>query len=78
MWLLTLCEWLPATHILAVHGAAAADLDHAVDALMPQAPDAELLRWQITPTIGVHGGPGTIGLGVVTPPDEDSPSAARP
>lgn len=71
-------EHLPAAAIVGVHGAAEADLEQALAPLIEQSPDAEVLRGQITPAIGVHGGPGTIGLGIVTPPDEDSPSAATP
>ncbi len=71
-------EFMPVVTLIGVHGAAADDLERAMAPLIAQAPDAEVLRSQITPTIGVHGGPGTIGLGVVTPPDEDSPSAATP
>ena len=71
-------EHLPAATVIGVHGASEDDLERALAPLIAQSPDAEVLRWQITPTIGVHGGPGTIGLGVVTPPDEDSPSAAIP
>lgn len=71
-------EFLPAAMIAGVHGAAADDLETVLAPLLAQSPDAEVLRGQISPVIGVHGGPGTLGVGVVTPPDEDSPSAARP
>jgi DegV family protein with EDD domain len=71
-------EFLPGAIIAGVHGAAHDDLEYALAPLIEQAPNTEVVRGQISPVIGVHGGPGTLGIGVVTPPDEDSPSAATP
>jgi DegV family protein with EDD domain len=71
-------EFLPGAIVAGVHGAAQDDLETVLAPLIEQSPDAEVMRGQISPVIGVHGGPGTLGVGVVTPPDEDSPSAATP
>ena len=59
---------LPAERIGAMHAAAADELDAVTGRLRALDPDAEVVSGQIGPAIGVHTGPGMLGLAIVTPP----------
>lgn len=41
---------------------AAADLDHFLELVQPKVPDAEMIVGRIGPVVGVHVGPGALGL----------------
>ena len=56
----------PITHIGALHATTPDDLRYLVDRLDGIAPDAKVLTTRITPVLGVHSGPGLLGLAVVT------------
>ena len=63
---------LPAEQIGAMHAAAPGDLEAVTGRLRALDPAAEIVSGQIGPAIGVHTGPGMLGLAIVTP----SPAAA--
>jgi DegV family protein with EDD domain len=48
--------------ICVLHSAAAADLDMFLDKVQPKVPGAEMIVGRIGPVVGVHVGPGAIGL----------------
>lgn len=54
------------THRAAIHATTPEYLKYVVDRLDGIAPDAQVLTARITPVLGVHAGPGVIGLAVVT------------
>ncbi|MEX2229815.1 MAG: DegV family protein [Dehalococcoidia bacterium] len=56
----------PITHCAAVHATTPDDLKYVVDRLDGIAPDASVLTARITPVLGVHAGPGVLGITVVT------------
>ena len=58
---------LPAAQIGAMHAAAADDLEAVIGRLRALDPAAEIVSGQIGPAIGVHTGPGMLGLAIVTP-----------
>lgn len=66
----------PITHCAAIHATTPDDLQYVVDRLDGIVPDAQVLTARITPVLGVHAGPGIIGLAVVTA--GASPAATPP
>jgi fatty acid-binding protein DegV len=52
---------------MAVHATTPEDLDYVVQRLRGMVTDAPVTTGRITPVIGVHSGPGLLGLAVVTP-----------
>lgn len=66
----------PITHCAAIHATTPDDLQYVVDRLDGIAPDAQVLTARITPVLGVHAGPGIIGVAVVTA--GASPAATPP
>lgn len=67
-------ELRPLQYTYAVHATTPDDLAYIDDRMRGIAPDAPFFSGRIGPVIGVHGGPGTVGVGVVTAPDEHSPA----
>ncbi len=49
------------------------EMDYVRDRLDGLSSDTPLITERLTPTIGVHTGPGGIGIGCVTAPDDQSP-----
>jgi fatty acid-binding protein DegV len=54
---------------MAVHATTQDDLDYVVERLHGMEPEAAITVGRITPVIGVHSGPGLLGVAVVTRPD---------
>ena len=52
----------PIEQIVVIHATTPEDLDYVVGRLRGLAPDASLVTGTIGPVIGVHTGPGTIGV----------------
>jgi DegV family protein with EDD domain len=48
--------------ICVLHSAAAADVDSFIEKVQPKVPGAEMIVGRIGPVVGVHVGPGAIGL----------------
>jgi DegV family protein with EDD domain len=67
----------PITALAAVHATTSEDLDYLVQRLDGIAPEAAVLTARITPVLGVHAGPGILGIAVVSA-DGSSPTAIRP
>ena len=73
--LLNRCSALrPVQYTFAVHATTPDELAYIDDRMRGLAPEAPFYSGRIGPVIGVHGGPGTVGAGVVTAPDEHSPA----
>jgi DegV family protein with EDD domain len=49
-------------HIAVMHGAAPDDAQHLLHEVEERCQQAEILTSAITPVLGVHGGPGTVGI----------------
>jgi DegV family protein with EDD domain len=60
-------EHRPFTQAMAVHATTPEDLDYVAERLRGMTPDALITTGHLTPVIGVHSGPGLLGLAVVTP-----------
>jgi DegV family protein with EDD domain len=60
-------ERRPFVQAMAVHATTPDDLDYVVQRLRGMVTDAPVTTGRITPVIGVHSGPGLLGLAVVTP-----------
>jgi len=67
-------ELRPVQYTFAVYATTPDDLAYIDDRMRGIAPDAPFFSGRIGPVIGTHGGPGTVGIGVVTSPDEHSPA----
>ena len=61
-------ELRPIEQAMVVHSTVPDDLDYVVTRLRGLAPDASIVTGRLGPTVGVHGGPGTLGLAVVSSP----------
>lgn len=49
------------------------EADYVADRMRGLSPDTPVIRERLTPVVGVHIGPGGIGIGCVQAPDEQSP-----
>ena len=58
----------PIVQAMAVHATTPDDLEYVASRLRGLAPDAPILTGMLGPTVGVHGGPGLLGLAVVSSP----------
>ncbi len=67
-------ELRPLQATFAVHATTPEDLAYVDNRMRGIAPDAPFYSGRMTPVIGVHGGPGALGIGVVRQPDEHSPA----
>ena len=68
-------ELRPILYAAIAHAAAPRDLEYVTDRLHGLAPDAPIITASLGPSVGVHGGPGLIGIGAVRAPSEsDSPA----
>jgi fatty acid-binding protein DegV len=47
-----------------LHGAAPGDAETLAEAIRERSDPQELVMAQITPVLGVHGGPGVVGVAV--------------
>ena len=68
----------PIEQVAAVHSTTPEDLDYVAERLRGLAKEAPLVTGGIGPVIGVHAGPGLIGVGVVTARQNGSPPAEAP
>jgi len=59
-------ECRPIAQVGAMHATTPEDLKYLLDRLDGIAPDAKVLSARITPVLGVHSGPGALGMAVVT------------
>ncbi len=67
----------PITHCAAIHATTPDDLKYLVDRIDGIAPDAQVLTARITSVLGVHSGPGVLGVAVVAQgvsPDHTAPA----
>ncbi len=58
----------PIIQAMAVHATTPDDLEYVASRLRGIAPDAPVLTGMLGPTLGVYGGPGLLGLAVVSSP----------
>ncbi len=68
----------PITHIGAIHATTPDDLDYLTTRLDGIVPDAKVLTARVTPVIGVHGGPGLLGVAAVIASPEAATDGASP
>lgn len=64
----------PWSHAFAIHATTPEDIDYVNDRFLGLSPDTPVLTNRMGPVIGVYAGPGGVGVGCVTAPDEQSPS----
>ncbi|MFA7248208.1 MAG: DegV family protein [Dehalococcoidia bacterium] len=62
----------PVAHLFVVHSTTPEEANYLRDRIAGLDADAPITVGRITPVVGVHGGPGVLGAGVVTAPDEQS------
>jgi len=68
-----LADLRPWAYGFAVHATTPEDLAYVSDRYRGFSPETALVTGRMTPVIGVHAGPGGLGIGCVTAPDERSP-----
>ncbi|MCK9486520.1 MAG: DegV family protein [Dehalococcoidia bacterium] len=68
-----LAELRPWQYAYVVYGTTPDEADYITSRLDGLSSETPILRGLLTPTIGVHVGPGGVGVGCVTAPDEQSP-----
>lgn len=69
-----LAERRPWSTVYVVHATTPDDLAYVSDRYRGFSPETPVITGRMTPVIGVHAGPGGLGLGCVTAPDNESPS----
>lgn len=62
----------PVEHLFVVHSTTPDEANYMRDRVAALDTNAPITAGAITPVVGVHGGPGVLGAGVVTAPDEQS------
>ncbi|MSQ31106.1 MAG: DegV family protein [Dehalococcoidia bacterium] len=62
----------PVEHLFVIHSTTPDEANYMRDRIAALDSGAAITVGRITPVIGVHGGPGVLGVGVVTAPDEQS------
>ena len=67
----------PLQHAFVMHGTTPDEATYVRERLAAIDGDATITLGRLTPVLGVHAGPGVLGMGVVTEPDEHSPSFLR-
>jgi len=68
-----LAELRPWASAFTVHATTPEDLAYVSDRYRGLSPETVVVTGRMTPVIGVHAGPGGLGIGCVTAPDEQSP-----
>ena len=66
----------PVEHLFVLHSTTPDESIYVRDRLAALDAHAAITVGRITPVVGVHGGPGVLGVGVVTAPDEQSRAIA--
>lgn len=66
----------PVEHLFVIHSTTPEEATYVRDRLAALDAQAAITVGRITPVVGVHGGPGVLGVGVVTAPDEQSKALA--
>ncbi|MSQ42455.1 MAG: DegV family protein [Dehalococcoidia bacterium] len=69
-------ELRPLQHSFVCHGTTPDEANYVRERLAAIDPNATITVGRVTPVIGVHAGPGVLGMGVVTAPDDHSPPLA--
>ena len=67
----------PLAHAFVMHGTTPDEAAFVRDRLAAIDANATITLGRITPVLGVHAGPGVLGMGVVTAPDDLSPAFLR-
>lgn len=57
------------THAAVIHGAAPEDAGMLLDEVLKRCEQAETVLSAVTPVLGVHGGPGVVGIAAYNEPD---------
>ncbi len=68
-----LAELRPWAYAFAVHATTPDEIAYITDRYRGFSPETVVVTGRMTPVIGVHAGPGGLGIGCVTAPDERSP-----
>lgn len=68
-----LADLRPWAYAYVVHATTPDELEYVSDRYRGLAPDTPVFTGRMGPVIGVHGGPGAIGIGCVQAPDDESP-----
>lgn len=68
-----LAELRPWARVFAVHATTPDELAYISDRFRGLSPETPVVTGRMTPVIGVHAGPGGVGIGAVTAPDAESP-----
>ncbi len=66
----------PVEHLFVLHSTTPEEANYARDRLAALESEAPITIGRVTPVVGVHGGPGILGVGVVTAPDGQSRTLA--
>ena len=62
----------PLEHLCVIHSTTTEEANYMRDRVAALDANAAITVARITPVVGVHGGPGVVGVGVVTAPDEQT------
>jgi len=62
----------PIEHLFVLHSTTSDEANYMRDRAAALDADAPITIGRVTPVVGVHGGPGILGVGVVTAPDAQS------
>ncbi|RLT43434.1 MAG: DegV family protein [Chloroflexi bacterium] len=62
----------PVEHLSVIHSTTTEEANYMRDRLAALDANATITVGRITPVVGVHGGPGVLGVGIVTAPDEQT------
>lgn len=62
----------PVEHLSVIHSTTTEEANYMRDRLAALDANATITVGRITPVVGVHGGPGVLGVAVVTAPDEQT------
>ena len=69
-----LADLRPWAYAFAVHATTPDELAYISDRYRGLSPETLVITGRMTPVIGVHAGPGGLGIGCVSAPDEQSPA----
>jgi DegV family protein with EDD domain len=69
-----LADLRPWAYVYVVHATTPDELAYVTDRYRGLSPETPVLTGRMTPVIGVHAGPGGIGIGCVSAPDDQSPA----
>lgn len=70
-------ELRPWASAFVVYATTPEDAAYVADRYRGLSPETPVVTSRMTPVIGVHGGPGALGIGCVTLPDAESPAFLR-